>query len=272
MFRGAAVVHEDTAYFRPNDSEAVFSYQNILGEEKWAQLPDNLQLNCGLVVIEGLLTSVGGLTRELLSLVAEDGRKEWQKIFPPMSAQRSKVACITTEQALVVAGGCAEGRELDTVEVMDLNSLEWSKVCPLPRACSQFSGVVCQDALYLAGGTIGFTPSQMIFSCSVSDLLKPTRTGLRTQPWKEIKHILVTQSTLASFRGHLLVIGGCKSSKNPTPEIYIYNPRADLWMVFSEMKNTRSMCLAVTLPQDRLIIVGGYTQPRNLTDTVEILE
>ena len=48
MTRGAAVVYENTAYFRPCDSNKVYSYQNILGNEQWSQLPDNPNQNCGL--------------------------------------------------------------------------------------------------------------------------------------------------------------------------------------------------------------------------------
>ena len=33
---------------------------HIVGEEQWSQLPENANRNGGLVVIDGLLTSVGG--------------------------------------------------------------------------------------------------------------------------------------------------------------------------------------------------------------------
>ena len=58
MTRGAAVVHGNTAYFRPGGSNKVYSYQNILGKEQWSQLPDNPNKNCVLSVIDGLLTIV----------------------------------------------------------------------------------------------------------------------------------------------------------------------------------------------------------------------
>ena len=35
-------------------------------------------------------------------------RKQWSEVFPPMPTPHSRTACITTEQALVVAG-CAAG-------------------------------------------------------------------------------------------------------------------------------------------------------------------
>ena len=81
----------------------------ILGQEQWSQLPENPNKTFGLAVIDGLLTSVGGdnydYTNTLLSLTGEGMRKQWSEIFPPMPTPRLSVACITTEQSLVVAGG-----------------------------------------------------------------------------------------------------------------------------------------------------------------------
>ena len=56
MIRGAAVVHGNTAYFRPGGSRKVYSYLNIHGKEQWSRLPDNPNRWFGLVVIDGLLT------------------------------------------------------------------------------------------------------------------------------------------------------------------------------------------------------------------------
>ncbi|CAI8057379.1 hypothetical protein GBAR_LOCUS31268, partial [Geodia barretti] len=49
-----------TAYFIPAISQQVYSYQNIQGKEKWSQLQANPNRNCGLAVVDGVLTSVGG--------------------------------------------------------------------------------------------------------------------------------------------------------------------------------------------------------------------
>ena len=271
MFRGSAVVHEDTAYFVPFNSHSVYAYQNTKGQESWSVLPHNPNWNFGLVVITSLLTSVGGSTKNLLSLVDEGGRKRWMVVLPPMLSVRSKAACVTTEQALVVAGGYADGRCLDTVEVMEIPIFQWSTVCPLPHAWSGISAVVHQDKIFFAGGTEP-AASQKVLTCSISNLhSRPTH---QANVWKGICSLPVTESTLASFRGHLLAIGGQDASGRPTHKINMYNPHTNSWTIVAQMKTGRSMCLAATLPSDDLIIVGGYTSPhsRNPTDNVEILE
>ena len=68
-----------------------------------------------------------------------------------MPTPRRSTACITTEKALVVVGGYTSD-ELATVEVMDIKTKQWTTVCPLPWKLQSFSGIVCGDSLYLAGG------------------------------------------------------------------------------------------------------------------------
>ena len=169
MTRGAAVVHANRAYFIPGGSHKVYSYQNIHGKEQWSRLPDNRSKYFGLAVIDGLLTSVGGggPTNTLLSLTGEGERKQWSQIFPPMPTPRWNVACVTTEQALVVAGGYGAGGHLDTVEVMNTGTKVWTKVTSLPEKCSSLTATVFGDRLYLAGGSTSY-PSKSVFTCSLA--------------------------------------------------------------------------------------------------------
>ena len=286
MYRGAAVVHGNTAYFRKINSNNVYSYQNILGKEQWSQVPDNPNTYCGLAVIDGLLTSVGGFnngyTNTVLSLTGEGMRKQWSEIFPPMPTPRQSVACITTEQSLVIAGGYVSGDFLDIVEVMNINTKQWTTVSPLPKKQQQLSATVCGDTLYLAGGVdSGFTQSKSVFTCSLTDLLtssnslgsKIRQTFSQSQNvWKQISSLPVERSTLASFNGQLLAIGGVDSSWNHTTNVYRYDSHNNSWNVISQMKNKRSQCLAVTLHEEHLIVVVGCTKSGYATDSVEILE
>ena len=183
MCRGAAVVHGNTAYFRPANSTKVYSYQNIHGQEQWSQLPDNPNQNCGLAVIDGLLTSVGGAnnvyTNTLLSLTGEGERKQWSVIFPPMPTPRTTATCVTAEKSLVVAGGW-DGSDLATVEVMNISTKQWTTVSPLPQKQSLLLGTVCGDTLYLAGGWRDLvTPTKSVFACSLPDLLNSLGSRIR---------------------------------------------------------------------------------------------
>ena len=269
MTRGSAVVHGNRAYFSPGGSR-VYSYQNIHGKEQWSWLPENPNVWFGLAVIDGLLTSVGGggPTNTLLSLTGEGERKQWSQIFPPMPTPRSIAACVTTEQALVVAGGYGAGGHLDTVEVMNTGTKVWTEVTSLPEGCTRLTATVFGDRLYLAGGVTGFAgyqPSKSVFTCSLPDLLPPDTLGsrLRRQTlspsqnvWKKVSSLPVTASTLVSFGGHLLAVGG---DIIPTSNVYRYDSHAHSWTVASQMKKKRYYCLTAALSEDGLVVVGGYT-------------
>ena len=290
MCRGTAVVHYNTAYFKATVPNDVYSYQNCSGKEVWTKLPDNRMISCGLVIINGLLTSVGGaingeIKNTLLSLVGESEGRQWSEIFPPMPTPRSCAACVATEIELVVAGGY--GREecrfvkepVDTVEVMNISTKEWFTVCPLPLKCANMSAAVWGDNLFLAGGDIStISETNAVFLCTLSSLLLPTTCGSsdqqmvipqedRASVWKEICSLPVTRSTLVSFNDSILAVGGKHQSCYDSKNIYMYNFSSNSWTLVSQINYGRHDCFAVSLPGDILVIVGGH-----LTNSVEILE
>ena len=273
MWRGAAVVHGNTAYFAPYDSSKVYSYQNIVG--KWSQLPDNPSKNCGLAVIDGLLTSVGGsLTNTLLSLREEGESKGWCDIFPPMPTPRDYATCVTTKEALVVAGGKVGIFSLSSnnVEVMNINTKQWSIAAPLPLKCSLASATTHGDSLYLVSGDLSVRSPKSVFTSSLSDLISSNSKSHNV--WREISNLSVTGSTLASFGGDLLAIGGFDNSLITTSNVFKYDSNTDTWIVTSDMNENRYYCLAVTLPGEILLVVGGgiYQMFRDKgTKSIELL-
>lgn len=284
MMRGTAVVHGNTAYFRLGNSARIYSYETSLWREEWSTLPDNPNADCSLAVIDDNLTSVGGYSSDntyvdgrgytniLLSLVKEGNRMQWSTVFPPMPTPRSRTACITTEQALVVAGGYS-GDYLNTVEVMDINMIQWTAVHPLPHKLSSLSGVALGDSLYLAGGTTGGLWSNSVTTCYFPDLWQPGHgTLFMSNAWKEISPLPVTRSTLALLGSQLVAIGGDFYPGIRTTDIYRYDFHTNSWHVVNQMNRRRSQCFAVTLAENHLMIVGGNTKGTIKTDSVEVLE
>ena len=277
MSRGTAVVHKNKAYFRPHGSCKIYKYRNIRGRAVWSQEQENPNINCGLIVIGCFLTTVGGkennCTNALLSL--QEDEKRWFDIFPPMPTPRLSASCATTEQALIVAGGWASfDNYLDTVEVMNLDTKEWTTVSPLPRKCWALSATVCRDTLYLAGGfTSNYIPSKSVFTSSIPDLLQTaTSSPVKGVVWKEIGSLPVVRSTLISFGGQILAVGGRDDNDKLTSNVFRYNVHTDSWNVTSHMMTKRSFCLVVNFTQDHIMVVGGYTATLSKTNNVEILE
>lgn len=220
----------------------------------------------------------GEVLNTLLSLTAEDEKEQWYEVFPPMPTSRCYAACVNTEQALIVAGGSKKDDEeetdsfLDCVEVMKMDTKQWTTVSPLPKKLIALSVITCGDKLYLAGG-YSSTPSKSVFACSLAVLLTPSNSfGSRIRrtlysTWKEVRSLPVIGSTLVSFGGDLLAIGGGYDLENDTCNVYRYDSHADYWTVESQMKNKRKWCLAVAL-ENKLVVVGGNSEGKS----IEILE
>ena len=304
MRRGAAVVHGDTAYFNSSGSHKIYSYQIVSGEEQWSRLPDSPYKFFSLAVVDGHVTSVGGAksglfsdtsVNTLLSLTGEGERnRQWSEVFPAMPTARAFSAAVTTDDILVVAGGGDSNWKLNTVEVMNVNTKQWTTANPLPQRLTSLSGTVCGDQLYLGGffydfkvGIAEFCAARSVLTCPISSLvappsLNPTENQSPILPaadqrqessWRVLPNLPVSCSTLTSLGGHVLAVGG-EVEGTYSADVHRYDSRTDKWNVMSRMKNERSLCLAAVLPGERLVVVGGlnFSWLRGITrlDSVEI--
>ena len=284
MTRGSTVVDGNSVYIKPGGgSFKIYSCQITSQNMKWSTLPNTEYSRSSLAIINGILTTIGGYkhsewTNSLLSLTGRGGRRQWSNIFPAMPTPRSQTVSVTTQQTLIVAGGVAEGENLDIVEVMDIPTKRWTTASHLPHPFGGISGTVCGDQLYLAGGCVGLAKqSKSVLTCSVTDLLSPKSlaAGLRTLSladktgvWRHVRDLPVTLSTLITLGGHLLAIGGENSGGDPA-DVHCYDTHTDSWQVVSSMKKQHRLCLAAVLPEDCLVVVGGSCD-YEVTDSVEI--
>ena len=283
--RGSAVVDGSTAYFRPAGSHKVYSCMVALGKLYWSSLPDSKYQNFSLALVGNFLTTIGGQivagdfsrTATLFSLSMSGKKKQWVEVFPPMPTARCSTAAISTEQVLVVAGGYDKGRELDTVEVLNIHTKQWISVCSLPQRFSNLVGTVYDGQLYLAGGLSG-QASKSVLTCSLSDLIASNSSTTEvlvplieiSKVWRSVEDLPVTRSTIATFCGHLLAFGGINGSDTASSSVFRYDTHSQSWCESGLMKNRRDMCFVATLPENTLVVVGGYTKNGTKTDNVEM--
>ena len=82
------------AYFTPYGSNSVYSYE--WNTEKWNELPSSPYDDCALVIIDGTLTTVGGISRsgwtnKLFTLRL----RQWVEDYPPMNTALSCPAVVS---------------------------------------------------------------------------------------------------------------------------------------------------------------------------------
>ena len=278
MLRGSAVVYKNTAYINPDRTNEVFSYQFFSGLAHWEHLPNAALSQFSLVVIDGYLTYIGGWNNgyyynTLFTLIDS----QWIEFYPSMPSVRGNAAAVSTDEILVVAGGCDGRTVLDTVEVMTIFSKQWTTVSCMPHPYSMISATVCGDRLYLSGGFVGRDVESMsVLTCSLTALVpshgQPLETGLqnlslaRSTIWQRVRELPVTQCTLATLSGHIIAIGGKDTARKPTTDILMYDYSTDSWQVIGKMEIARRLCFVIVFPDDKIHILGGDPP----TDVVEI--
>ena len=273
MARGNVVVQMNIVYFMNFDGKGC-SYDSLT--KLWSKLPECPNMYTGLVVLEGLLSVIGGgkglyhpdPENKLLSLRG----KKWVERFPAMPTKRYSAAAVATGQYLIVAGGqTGISSYLNTVEVMDTQTLVWSTVANLPRSVFWASATVCGEWLYVQGGFDKSDNTTSMLSCSLEKLLHSCSEMPCDSLWQRITDVPVHLSTCAAVDEDLVTVGGRNERKEIMAAIYKYNSTIDSWDLISYMPTGRYDCLVALLPTNEIIVVGGYTSPIfGVTDRVEI--
>ena len=280
-----AVVDGNTVYVRRQNSVEIYSYDAT--KDSWSKLPDCTLMYCSIAIINGWLTAVGGgrslltYSNELFSLTGEGSGRRWTKKFPPMPTKRRDTTALCTGTALIVAGGIGDYRVLSTVEVMNTENHQWSTAADLPEPVYYLSATVYGNQIYMLGGVNNeFTFTKSVYTCSVSALLQSCvpnslkenlqRQSLevRTSTWRQLADLPVKQSVCQSFHSRLLAIGGYDSGE-ATTAVYMYNSAVNSWEIISDMTTPRYTCFIAVLPDNQLMVVGGYITGREITDTIE---
>ena len=287
MRRGSAASDSNTAYFNGSGSTRVHSYDS--DTQKWRQLPDTPHTrDTTLVVVQHILTMVGGyvsgkVTNSLLRLMGEGGAMKWLPHYPAMPTARCYTAAMCSGHSLIVAGGLGDGHNrLATVEVLDIDTKQWSTACSLPHPFSSATISICRERLHLMGGYDGTGWPRSVLTCSVPELLQSQTEKLRTEPepdrqttkWRRIADAPFSLSSCATLCGQLVAVGGLKDGKD-TAAIFVYKETTDSWEAMGDMPTARCLALVANL-NGKLMAVGGVVGGWGLvwgpaTDVVEIL-
>ena len=235
-------------------------YEYDSSNSLWRELPPHSLTHFTVVTVDGMLTTVGGEYENWLgndkysnALYSFKGGK-WEKYFPAMSKKRYGPGAASTSSTLVVAGGSNAGND---VEIMNIILKRWSTVSSLPFTTWQPSITIWRRDVYLQE-RYGSESNQSVVKCSLSELeySKP-----KINVWKNISSLPVGRSTLVTIDDRLLAVGGKGDGKRKTldykKEILEYNQATDSWKVISEMTEARCYCLTATLPDKKLMVVGG---------------
>ena len=260
MSRGSAIADLNIVYCSPIDSNSVNRYQ--LREDQWNVLPSCPCMNSGLVVIDGVLTAVGGYdgfsrTNKLFTL----RQSRWVEEYPSMNTARSYPAVVSTSDGrhmnVIVIGGYGD-RWIDAVELYNTGSSSWSQITSLPQPLTYPSAAICDNQLYVIGRDGNG------YSCSLQALLSSdqpisSQSITRSLTWTPLPRLPVTHSTAATLCGQLVIIGGYRDE---SPVNSIHQLVDGQWVNISSMSSGRTWCLVASPSPDKMVVVVGGCDAR----------
>ena len=248
------MVHGTIAYVIGDRSQTVYSYR--LDRDKWNKHSECPHVNPGLVIINDLLTAVGGRvgdgsTEKLTTLT----RNNWVETFPPMQTPRVNPAVVHYGDYVIAVGGNREER----VELLHIPSLLWSTVTSLPSPLSDITATLCHDEIIAMDRQgCGWTMNiELLLSSEIQ--LEGSSTAL--SQWTSLPKCPV---------GYGWYVGSTLSSLSGQPLVVSYDGIFQLqerqWVRIGDMPVPRGYCI-VCVVCDQMVVVGGLPGYPGYTST-----
>ena len=258
-YSGQVTVHGTTAYFSQN--HAVYAYHQP--HDSWEELPRCEQKNFAVAFVKKKLTAIGGLNQNKLhtdvisSFTAE---RKWDILLPPLPTARVCPGVVTTPTHLVVACGMYVADDPDrshkgyaSVDLMTLDSLQWSAVSSLPVSISHPQLKHITGQVYLSD-----METNQIYKCSLERLFKQVQDPANV--WVRGTDLPVqSEASLVVVGRELLAMGGKQDNGQPSRAIYSYDSTQDQWTVVGrKLQHARSWALTAVCGEGVVMVVGGF--------------
>ena len=254
-----------------DDDDRYIIYCYDPSQDKWTTLTPLPVKLFGLGQVNGKLVTVGGWknsTGTSYVYTYDEQSHKWKQTIPPMPTARWYPGILSTQSALVVAGGLTESH-FTAVEIFKPDTSQWYRTDPLPTACCNISLVAIGNTCYALGGYGSGSHLNQALYASVDDLLgnavpanKITHSGSSdTQSaWKTLPNTPTYRPAAAVLAGNLLAIGGDETSRGGAAkkEVYMYSPSTNSWIYISDLPAPRSMTAAAVLSSTEVLVIGGH--------------
>ena len=246
-------MHDTTVYVIGHRSRTIYSYR--LDKDKWKKHSECSHVNPGLVIINDLLTTVGGKEgdRPTNKLCSWKGTK-WVEMFPPMKTPREGPAVVHYGNYIITMGDDYE----ESVELLHIPSLLWSAVTSLPRPLRDITATLCNNDIIIMD-YMGYA-----YTISVTSLISATQLEGSSTQWVSLPQCPVEGywpgPTLSSLSGQCLVV-----SRHG-----IFQLQDRQWVRIGHMSVPMYYCIACVVC-DQMVVVGGTHDYSTSTDAVRVV-
>ena len=190
--------------------------------------------------------------------------------YANMTTARSLCTAASHQGMLIITGGIDDkGKKLSSTEVLD-SSTKQSFICNnLPHPHYWLQSAIVDNTLYLLGGIDQHgKPSPAVFSASLDTL------SIGQLTWNTCQDTPRCRAAPVSIHGgHLVILGGYQRVENHitfSSDIYKYNKASNSWEAMGHIPSPRYSLAAVSVGDNRIVIIGGENERREYTNTAWI--
>ena len=218
-----------------------------------------------LIVVGGILEADWRTTDKLFTW---KGGGKWKEQYPCMSVPRlTPAVSVYDNRYLIVAGGSGRDHSLDSIEVLELERMEWSRSkVKLPRPVTEAVGSIAGDNFIIMDHTqrdvIAGNDEHSILSIPINAILGEAPVTITTLPPAPIPH-----STLLQNMEPPLLLGGC-SNTTELPGIFVYCNDTNNWKQVGNTSCNRANATGILLHSNAILLLGGVHHSNLSKETV----
>ena len=192
------------------------------------------------------------------------------KNYTKMTKTRTAAAAVGHQGMLIITGGVDDkDRTLFSTELFDSTNGQWYTCSDLPQPHYWLESVIVDNILYMLGGSDKDNrASTAVFSTPLDNLSK------HQLKWNTHKDTPWCWSAPVSVNGtQLLIVGGIKKMTydyTRTSDVHKLNKVNHNWETIGNIPSSRESSSAVSTPDNRVIVIGGYNDKGEITNTVWI--
>ena len=189
------------------------------------------------------------------------------KEYTQMITARSLATAAGHLGMLIIAGGVDDKDNiLSSTELFDSNNSQWYNCKDLPQPHLRLQSVIVDNTLYMLGGTNKHNTAALTVFTAVLDTLSNHQLIWNTYentPWYRSAPVNV-QNT------HLLLIGGRNHGYVTCSVVDKPNKVSCNWETIGNIPSSRCSLAAVSTTDNRIIVIGGWNEYEDITNTVWI--
>ncbi|XP_065916222.1 uncharacterized protein [Dysidea avara] len=244
----------------------------------WSPSPINTTYGFfAMTTLNNQLITAGGkdrsnkVTNKIFSLDG-DHLKEYTRMITP----RGFATAAGYQGTLIITGGRDDQhRTLATTELFDsttkrwFSTGQWYTTSDLPLPHWRLQSVIVDNTLYLLGGVNQDNKiSPAVFTAPLDTL------SSHQLKWSSQQDTPWCYSAPVSIQGrHLLTVGGLKKTGSDyvfTSDINMFNKVSHSWEAIGHIPSARSVPAVVSVADNKIVVVGGYDDKGQFTNTVWI--